>query len=111
IDEPPADRGWRFRSLIGNLHSAVVRSHANRRPAAAQIRGDLARAAVSAADLTLHGDRDVDVQAAVDRAGVQVCGVLLRNSQLHAAVAGFDVEPFTAPRRTIEVDIDAAVAR
>src|SRR4029453_2252816 len=73
--------------------------------------GDLAHPAVLAAELTLHGNRDVDVQSAVDRAGVEVRRVLLRNSQLDAAVAGLDVESFTAPRRAIEIDVHAAVAR
>ena len=50
-------------------------------------------------------------EPAVHGARLEVRRVLLRNAEVHAAVARLDVEPFAPPARTIEIDVDAAVAR
>ena len=82
-----------------------MRPDANWRATAANIRADVF------VDPTLHCDREVDVQPTIHCAGFEMCRVVFRNAKVHTAVAGFNVEALAPPARTVQVDIDAAVAR
>jgi hypothetical protein len=48
---------------------------------------------------------------AVDRAGLESCGVVVRNTQANAAVRGSEIEARAFPRVAGEVRVDTAVRR
>ena len=81
------------RLAAADLHAAVGRADAHQRAAGAE-RG---RDAAAPRQLALHGDREVDAQAAVDGARLELGVVAIGKRQRDAAVAGFDVEAFAVP--------------
>src|SRR5262249_6493256 len=62
-------------------------------------------------ELSLYGDRKVDVDSAVDGAGLELARVGCRQRHFHPAVVGLDVEAGAIPVVAVEIDADAAVGR
>src|SRR6185369_10091342 len=96
---PPTAR----RLASPNRYAAVRRREANWSAARAELGRD------ASSDRALHANGKADVQAAVLRGRVKLCGVIRRHRNVHAAVRRDELEATTAPAVTAQVNGDSAV--
>ena len=76
---------------MADRDSAVDGLHVDGRTAAAKVGVE------PVLDLSLDGDGEVDVDAAVDGAGFKMRGVMVGDAQIDTAVGGVGVEAFSLP--------------
>src|SRR5688572_19782779 len=88
-----------------DAHTAVRGLGPDERPAVAERRRELA------ADAALQRHGEIDIDAAVDGAGFEARGVVLRNAQPNPTVRGLEVEARALPRVARELGVDAAIRR